>query len=120
MAPTNARYLSNPLYQYVQINLQENLLKSFVVSLFLSSIAKSVPPELHPTYLVSSQNMEFLREHLGMVNKHVGYVYLVDDNLKVRWAGCADAKVEETNALEQCTGVLLNRLEKKRPAKAQR
>ncbi|KAG1748270.1 ATPase assembly factor ATP10 [Suillus paluster] len=112
--PTNTRYLSNPLYQYVQINLQENLLKSFLVSLFLSSIAKSVPPELHPTYLVSSQNMEFLREQLGMVNKHVGYVYLVDDNLKIRWAGCADAKVEETNALEQCTGVLLNRLDKKR------
>jgi len=116
-APTNERFLSNPLYQYVQINLQENLLKSFLVSLFLSSIAKSVPQELHPTYLVSSQNMEFLRDALGMVNKHVGYVYLVDDNLKVRWAGCADAKVEETNALEQCTGVLLNRLERKRSAK---
>lgn len=118
--PTNERYLSNPLYQYVQINLQENLLKSFLVSLFLSSIAKSVPPELHSTYLVSSQNMEFVREHLGMVNKHVGYVYLVDDNLKVRWAGCADAKVEETNALEQCTGVLLSRLDKKTSAKAPR
>ncbi|OJA08408.1 hypothetical protein AZE42_00994 [Rhizopogon vesiculosus] len=117
-APTNARFLSNPLYQYVQINLQENLLKSFLVSLFLSSIAKSVPPELHPTYLVSSQNMEFLRDQLGMMNKHVGYVYLVDSNLKVRWAGCADAKVEETDALERCTGVLLNRLEKKRSAKA--
>ncbi|KAG1776363.1 ATPase assembly factor ATP10 [Suillus placidus] len=118
--PTNERYLSNPLYQYVQINLQENLLKSFIVSLFLSSIAKSVPPELHSTYLVSSQNMEFVREQLGMVNKHVGYVYLVDDNLKVRWAGCADAKVEETNALEQCTGVLLSRLAKKSSAKAPR
>ncbi|KAG2050033.1 hypothetical protein BDR06DRAFT_960726 [Suillus hirtellus] len=118
--PTNERYLSNPLYQYVQINLQENLLKSFLVSLFLSSIAKSVPQELHSTYLVSSQNMEFVREHLGMVNKHIGYVYLVDDNLKVRWAGCADAKVEETNALEQCTGVLLSRLDKKISPKAPR
>lgn len=113
-APTNARFLSNPLYQYVQINLQENLLKSFLVSLFHSSIAKSVPSELHPSYLVSSQNMDFLRDHLGMVNKHIGYVYLVDDNLKIRWAGCADAKIEETNALEQCTGVLLNRLDKKK------
>ncbi|KAH7918673.1 hypothetical protein BV22DRAFT_1115377 [Leucogyrophana mollusca] len=115
VSPTNARFLSNPLYRYVQVNLQENLLKSFLVSLFLSSIAKTVPPELHPTYLVSSQNMEFVREQLGMVNKHVGYVYLVDENLKIRWAGCADAKIEETNALQQCTGILLNRLEKKPP-----
>ena len=84
------------------------------MSLFLSSIARTIPKELHPTYLVSSQSVEFVREHLGMTNKHVGYVYLVDENLKVRWAGCADAKVEETQALETCTGVLLNRLEKSR------
>ncbi|KAI6043922.1 ATPase assembly factor ATP10 [Pisolithus marmoratus] len=105
VAPTNSRYLSNPRYQYIQINLQENLLKSWLVSLFLTSIARS--------YLVSSQNMEYVREPLGMINKHVGYVYLVDQNLKIRWGGCADAKVEETRALEQCTGVLISRLEKK-------
>ncbi|KIK80442.1 hypothetical protein PAXRUDRAFT_833521 [Paxillus rubicundulus Ve08.2h10] len=113
-SPTNARYFSNPLYQYVQINLQENLLKSWLVSLFLSSIAKTVPEELHPTYLVSNQSVEYIREPLGMTNKHIGYVYLVDENLKVRWAGCADAKAEEIQALETCTGVLLNRLEQNR------
>lgn len=80
------------------------------MSLFLTSIARSVPPNLHSTYLVSNQDMEYVREPLGMVNKHVGYVFLVDENMKVRWAGCGDAKAEETNALEQCTGVLLNRL----------
>ncbi|KAH7910272.1 ATPase assembly factor ATP10 [Hygrophoropsis aurantiaca] len=113
VSPTNARFLSHPLYRYVQINLQENLLKSFLVSLFLSSIAKAVPPELHSTYLVSSQSMDYVREQLGMVNKHIGYVYLVDENLKIRWAGCADAKVEETNALERSTAALLSRISKK-------
>ncbi|EGN92870.1 hypothetical protein SERLA73DRAFT_116717 [Serpula lacrymans var. lacrymans S7.3] len=112
----NEHFLSHPLYKYTQINLQENLLKSFLVSLFLSSIAKSIPPELHATYLVSGQNMEYVREQLGMVNKHVGYVYLVDENLKIRWAGCADAKTEETDALYRCVGVLLNRLEKSKKA----
>lgn len=57
--------------------------------------------------------MEYLREDLGMVNKHVGYVYLLDEKCRVRWAGCADAKEEEANALANCTGVLLDRLEKK-------
>lgn len=102
--------MSNPLYQYIQVNLQENLLKSWLVSLFLTSIAKGVPPNLHSTYIVSNQDMEYVREPLGMANKHVGYVFLVDENLKIRWAGCGDAKAEETSALEQCTGVLLNRL----------
>lgn len=75
-----------------------------------------MPKELHATYLVSGQNMEYVREALGLANKHVGYVYLLDENCKVRWAGCADAKVEEARALESCTGVLLDRLQKKRDA----
>ena len=44
-----------------------------------------------------------------MTNSRIGYVYLVDENLKVRWAACADAKEEEKEALIRCTGVLLNR-----------
>ena len=48
-----------------------------------------------------------------MTNSRIGYVYLVDENLKVRWAACADAKEEEEEALIRCTGVLLNR--RKRP-----
>jgi mitochondrial ATPase complex subunit ATP10 len=74
-----------------------------------------VPRELHATYLVSRQNMEYVREDMGMVNKHVGYVYLVDEMCRVRWAGCADAKQEEANALTKCTGILLDRLEKNVP-----
>lgn len=110
---TNQRFRLHPSYRFVQINLQENLLKSFLVSLFTSSIRSTVPTYFQPTYLVSSQNMEYNREPLGMVNNRVGYVYLVDEDLRIRWGGCADAKPEEAQALQNCTGVLLNRLEKK-------
>jgi len=44
-----------------------------------------------------------------MTNSRIGYVYLVDENLKVRWAACADAKEEEEEALIRCARVLLNR-----------
>jgi ATPase complex subunit ATP10 len=54
--------------------------------------------------------MEYVRESLGMVNKHIGYVYLLDEELKVRWAGCGDAKPEETDALRTSAGVLLKRI----------
>jgi hypothetical protein len=30
-----------------------------------------------------------------MENKHVGYVFLVDANRKIRWAGCSWATVDE-------------------------
>jgi ATPase complex subunit ATP10 len=54
-------------------------------------------------------HQEYVREPLGMTNSRIGYVYLVDENLKIRWAACADAKDEEEEALIRCTGVLLNR-----------
>ena len=57
--------------------------------------------------------MEYLRDPMGMTNSKVGYVYLVDENLKIRWAGCADATEKEAQSLETCTGVLLKRLEEK-------
>lgn len=50
-----------------------------------------------------------MREPLGMTNSRIGYVYLVDENLKIRWAACADAMEEEEEALVRCTGVLLDR-----------
>ncbi|KAI0252491.1 ATPase assembly factor ATP10, partial [Lactifluus subvellereus] len=105
----NALYHGHPVYQYVQINLQENILKSILVNIFLSSLRSKVPPDQHTRYLVSRQNMEYVRVPLGMTNSRIGYVYLVDENLKVRWAACADAKKEEEEALIRCTGVLLNR-----------
>lgn len=107
--PTHARFSSNPLYQYVQINLQENLLKSFLVKMFRNSLRSSVQKELQPNYLVSSQNMEYVRDALGMTSTRVGYVYLIDENLKIRWGGCADPTAEEVESLEKCTGVLLKR-----------
>ncbi|KAG5219725.1 Mitochondrial ATPase complex [Salix suchowensis] len=94
---------------------EENLLKSILVNLFTKSLRSTVPPELHPYYLVSSQNMEYVRDAIGMTNSKVGYVYLIDENLKIRWGGCADAMLEETQALETCTGVLIKRLDKLKP-----
>lgn len=60
--------------------------------------------------------MEYLREPLGMTNSRVGYVYLIDENLKIRWGGCADATPQETQSLLSCTGVLLQRLQENPPA----
>ncbi|KAI0654418.1 ATP10 protein-domain-containing protein [Cubamyces menziesii] len=110
--PTESSFGSHPLFQRVQINLQDNQLKSFLVSLFMSSIRNGVPEALWPTYLISSENIEYLREPLGIANRHVGYVYLVDPNMKIRWAGCADPKAEEIAALRTCTSVLLDRITK--------
>ena len=47
-----------------------------------------------------------------MTNSRIGYVYLVDQNLKIRWAGCADATEEEVEALFRCAVLLIQRHKK--------
>ncbi|KLO09002.1 hypothetical protein SCHPADRAFT_834571 [Schizopora paradoxa] len=112
--PTIEKFLSDHRFQFVQINLQENILKAFLVSMYVSSLRRKVPPELHRTYLLSTQNMEYIREPLGMNNKHIGFVYLLDQQQRVRWAGGGLALPEETDSLTSCTGVLLDRYKQKR------
>ncbi|GAA99277.1 uncharacterized protein L969DRAFT_386747 [Mixia osmundae IAM 14324] len=84
--PVLEQFQAEPRFQVVQINLQENKLKSFLVSMFLSTLRKATPEHLHDTYILSHQDMEYLREPLGMMNKHLGYVYLIDDQCRIRWA----------------------------------
>ncbi|KAJ7169073.1 ATP10 protein-domain-containing protein [Mycena crocata] len=113
------RFESNPHYQRMHINIQENILKAFLVNLFLHNLRAKVPQELYGNCLLSTQNMEYLREPMGLTNRMVGYVYLIDENLKIRWAAGGDATPTELKALESCLAVLLKRLEEKQTKRKQ-
>lgn len=97
-----------------QINIQENPMKSWLVSMFVASMRRSVPPHQHPTFVLSHQSLEYLRDPMGMTNKLIGYVFLVDQHFKVRWAGCGFATAQEAGSLANCTRLLLKRFEKER------
>ncbi|KAF7296103.1 hypothetical protein MKEN_01425500 [Mycena kentingensis (nom. inval.)] len=112
--PVHSLFETNPLFQRVHINIQENFLKAMVVNLFMRNLRAKVPKELYGNCLLSSQNMEYLRDPMGLANKMVGYVYLIDENLKIRWAAGGDATSAELASLESCTRVLLKRLEDKK------
>lgn len=103
-------YKKDRNFQLVQINLQENRLKAYVVSLFTSSLRKTIPTNLQSTYLLSHQDLTMEREEMALHNKHVGYTYLVGPDMKIRWGACAFAEKEERQALIACAGVLLGRL----------
>jgi mitochondrial ATPase complex subunit ATP10 len=109
VSKANEKYLSNPLYQHVQINIQENMLRSMLVNLFIRGIRSQVPENMHSTYMLSSQNLEYIREPLGMTNQYIGYTFLVDKELRVRWGACGDPMPEEAAGLERCVGLLLDR-----------
>ena len=109
------------------------MLKSWLVSMYLSSLRKTVPEEQHANYLLTSQNIDVLKEvglavstsaladacahvrqPMGMLNKHVGYLYLVDWQNRIRWAGVGFAEEggKELAGLRTCVSVLIDRLKK--------
>ena len=47
---------------------------------------------------------------LGYENKIIGYIYLVDSNCKIRWAGCSGATEDEVQSLRTATEVLMKRV----------
>ncbi|GJE94841.1 ATPase assembly factor ATP10 [Phanerochaete sordida] len=110
--PTQSQFRDNGHYQLIQLNLQENLLKSMLVSLFASTIKKAIPQDQWSRYLITSQSMDYIREDMGLHNRHIVYVYLVDTACRIRWAACGDPQPGEIESLRSCTGALLKRLEK--------
>lgn len=58
------------------------------MSFFTSKLKQIVPPHFHHSYILSYDNIDYVRDAIGLENKYVGYVYLVDWNGRIRWAGC--------------------------------
>ncbi|OCF38696.1 hypothetical protein I317_07523 [Kwoniella heveanensis CBS 569] len=102
----------HPNFNFVQINHQENKLKSMLVSFLSSSLKRTIPEERWGSYLIAGGEWSKwdITVPLGLDNKLLGYIYLVDPNLKVRWAGCGQATREEAQALRRATAVLLGRM----------
>ena len=50
-------------------------------------------------------------EPLGIENQIIGFIFLIDANCKVRWAGNGEATDKEVQSLRESTAVLLKRME---------
>ncbi|RAL11443.1 mitochondrial ATPase complex subunit ATP10 [Aspergillus homomorphus CBS 101889] len=86
--------------QKVDINLEENVLKRMLVRMFMGSMRKKLPAAQHERYFLVSKGVDrSLKEMIGMMNSKVGYVYLLDENCRIRWAGSGNAEPQELEAL---------------------
>ncbi|KAJ6120078.1 hypothetical protein N7523_004358 [Penicillium sp. IBT 18751x] len=94
--------------QKVDINVEENLMKAWLVKRFMWSIRKKLPLEQHARYfLIEKGFSETLKEAIGMMNSKVGYVYLVDSHCRIRWAGSGPAEAAELVTLNNGLAKLL-------------
>ncbi|KAI4616084.1 hypothetical protein J4E83_006754 [Alternaria metachromatica] len=95
--------------QMVDVNIEENTMKAWIVSLFQWRLKASKPKEDWGRYFVVRKGVsEKIRETIGLLNGRVGYVYLVDQDCKIRWAGSGDAEGTEMEDLNRGFTKLVN------------
>lgn len=86
--------------QRVDINIEENYLKQAIIGLSKPFIRRQIPVDRHGKYFIVSKGVtNEIRETIGLINAMVGYVYILDENCRIRWAACADASQEEKDTL---------------------
>ena len=95
--------------QMVDINIEENSVKAWIIALFQWRLRASRPKEDWEKYFVVRKGVsERIRETIGLLNGRVGYVYLVDQDCKIRWAGSGDAEGTEMEDLNRGFNKLLS------------
>ncbi|KAI9698952.1 MAG: Mitochondrial ATPase complex subunit atp10 [Candelina mexicana] len=86
--------------QLVDINIEENPMKVSLIRLFMPLLRRRIPEDRHGKYFVIRKGMtEDIRNVTGLLNGYVGYVYLLDNECKIRWAGSGIATVDERQGL---------------------
>ncbi len=91
---------SEGLVQKVDINVEEELLRSWLLRLFLPYVRRKTPKEQYGKYFVVRRGLtDDITDAIGLLNAKVGYVYLLDGDCKIRWAGSGVAQPEEKEGL---------------------
>ncbi|KAK4540584.1 hypothetical protein LTR36_009114 [Oleoguttula mirabilis] len=87
--------------QRVEINYESNILKWYLLQLFAGrSLRRTRSLEEQGRYFMVRRGLsELMKEAIGVLNDKGGYVYLVDGEGKIRWAGSAEAGEGEKESL---------------------
>jgi len=105
---------SGGLAQRADINIQGDWVRALLVKLFASRLRQTIPKDRwHKYFMVKLPRdirkglSEEVRDAMGLLNSQVGYVYLLDAECKIRWAGSGHAWQGEVNGLNACIKRLL-------------
>lgn len=97
---------SGGLVQRVEVNVQDHWFRAWLVKLFKGKLRKSRPKKEWGKYFsvrlgrdTGKGLTEEIRDAMGLLNAQVGYVYLVDTECRIRWAGSGHAWEGENKAL---------------------
>jgi ATPase complex subunit ATP10 len=95
--------------QKIEINMEHVSAVGIFGWLFQWQLRRQRTEQEQHDYLVLSGFPQSQRESLGIMNNSIGYVFLVDQNCRIRWSGCAQGTDEEKQTLWQGVNTLINR-----------
>lgn len=113
---------SGGLVQKVQVVIQDHWFKALLMKLFRNNFRKEIPEkEWGRFFLVRLARdtgkglPEDVRDAMGLLNSQVGYVYLVDAQCRIRWAGSGHAWEGESKHLNAGVRRLIEEAKDTRP-----
>ncbi|KAI8142118.1 ATPase assembly factor ATP10 [Fennellomyces sp. T-0311] len=95
--PFLQHFKENPKVQLVEVNVQENLMKQWLLRAFVPSIRRNLPDERKDNYVLLLKDISRVRKMLDMSNQYIGYVYLVDEQCRIRWTAHGIATEQEVS-----------------------
>ncbi|KAI1810773.1 ATP10 protein-domain-containing protein [Poronia punctata] len=102
-APETARLIaeSGGRAQHVQINIEQDALKAWIVKLSMGRIRRDLgAEENHERYFVVRKGLsDEIKENIGAMNSKVGYTYLIDSDCRIRWAASGYSEDHEREGL---------------------
>ncbi|KAI1006834.1 hypothetical protein K3495_g1393 [Podosphaera aphanis] len=79
---------SGGISQLIHVNIEENSLKALLIKLFMGVQRKKMGTENWGNYFLVQNGLPLeLRDMIGLLNSKVGYIYLLDGECRIRWAG---------------------------------
>ncbi|GAB7348561.1 hypothetical protein MBLNU459_g6951t1 [Dothideomycetes sp. NU459] len=86
--------------QMVDVNVETNMLKWWILRTFVYRLRSLREKADWGKYFLIRRGVDDeIKEAIGLLNGKVGYVYLVDQECKIRWAGSARAEDSEKESM---------------------
>lgn len=100
--------------QLVRVNVEDkSWLRWWILRMIAPLARKNIYEENWGKYFMVRKGIsEEIRESIGYLNSKVGYVYLVDGDCKIRWAGSGPARPGEVESLAKGMTKLMDEMKK--------
>ncbi|KAJ3385167.1 Mitochondrial ATPase complex subunit atp10 [Lobulomyces angularis] len=106
--PFLEKYEKHTDTQLIQVHVEETWTKVPFLKMLLPLVRKKIPVNRHDNYLLNYEDIEEIRSPIGLTNKLLGWVNLVDSRGFIRWQAHGPATKGEIESLLKNVELLLN------------